>query len=65
MKFLNIAAIALLAGSTEAVKVKSQAEMLAEIKAMSLSSNMQQVSLREKTLLKSYIQVDMNEFFQQ
>lgn len=38
--------------------------MEAEIQAMSLSANMHQISLREKTLLKSYLEVDMNEFFQ-
>ena len=67
MKFFNLAAIALLlsAGTAEAVKVKTQEQMKAEIKAMSLSSNMQQVTAREKTLLKSMIEVDMNEFFQQ
>jgi hypothetical protein len=37
---------------------------MAEIEAMSLNANMHQVSLREKTLLKTYLQVDMNEFFQ-
>ena len=66
MKFLNLAAIALLmsSGTVEATKVKTQAQMLAEIKAMSLSTNMQQVSAREKSLLKSMIEVDMNEYFQ-
>lgn len=39
--------------------------MLAEIEAMSMNTNMHQVSLREKTLLKTYMEVDMNEFFQQ
>jgi hypothetical protein len=39
--------------------------MLAEIEAMSMNTNMHQVSLREKTLLKTYLEVDMNEFFQQ
>lgn len=51
--------------SAEATKVKTEAEMMSEIEAMSLSSNMHQISLREKTLLKSYLEVDMNEFFQQ
>merc|ERR1711937_772807 len=64
MKF-NFAVLLLLATSAEATKVKSQAQMLAEIEAMSLNTNMHQVSLREKTLLKTYLEVDMNEFFQQ
>lgn len=64
MKFINFAAILLLVNTTEAAKVKTQAEMEAEIQAMSLSANMHQISLREKTLLKSYLEVDMNEFFQ-
>lgn len=64
MKF-NFAAILLLATSVEATKVKSQAQMMAEIEAMSLNTNMHQVSAREKTLLKTYLEVDMNEFFQQ
>jgi len=38
--------------------------MLAEIEEMSMSSNMHKVSLREKSLLKTYLQVDLNEFFQ-
>ena len=65
MKFLNCAAILLLVSGAEATKVKSQAQMLSEIEAMSMSSNMHQVSLREKSLLKTYLQVDLNEFFQQ
>lgn len=65
MKFLNLAAIVLLVSETGATKLKTQAQMLAEIDAMSLNTNMHQVSLREKTLLKSYIEVDMNEFLQQ
>ena len=65
MKFFNFAAIMLLANSAEATKIKTQAQMMAEIEAMSLSSNMHQVSAREKTLLKTYLEVDMNEFFQQ
>ena len=32
---------------------------------MSMNTNMHQVSAREKTLLKTYLEVDMNEFFQQ
>lgn len=31
---------------------------------MSMNSNMHQVGLREKTLLKTYLQTDMNEFLQ-
>lgn len=31
---------------------------------MSMNSNMHQIGLREKTLLKTYIQTDMNEFLQ-
>jgi hypothetical protein len=38
--------------------------MKAEIEAMTLTHNMHQQSLREKTLIKSYLEVDMNEFFQ-
>ena len=63
MKF-SLAAILLLAG-TEATKLKTKAQMEAEIQAMSMNANMHQVSLREKTLLKTYLEVDMNEFFQQ
>lgn len=65
MKFFNLAAVFLLVNSAEAAKVKTEAEMLTEIEAMSLSSNMHQQSLRQKTLIKSYLEVDMNEFFQQ
>lgn len=64
MKFFNFAAILLLVNSAEASKVKTQGEMIAEIEAMSLSHNMNQVTAREKTLLKTYLEVDMNEFFQ-
>ena len=60
---LSIAIFALLTTSSEASKIKSQSQIMAEIKAMSLNANMHQVSLREKTLLKTYLQVDMNEFF--
>ena len=67
MKFL--ATSLLLAGSTEAVRLatgtKSQAQMMAEIEAMSMNANMHQIGLREKTLLKTYLEVDMNEFLQQ
>ena len=63
MKFY-LAAL-LLASGAEATKLKTKAEMQAEIQAMSMNANMHQVSLREKTLLKTYMQVDMNEFFQQ
>ena len=63
MKFTNIALLFL--GSTEAVKLKSQAAMQAEIQSMSMNANMHQVSLREKTLLKTYLEVDLNEFLQQ
>ena len=38
--------------------------MQAEIEAMSMNANMHQVGLREKTLLKTYLQTDMNEFLQ-
>ena len=38
---------------------------MAEIEAMSMNANMHQVGLREKTLLKTYLEVDMNEFLQQ
>ena len=56
---------AVLLGAVTATQVKSQAQMLAEIESMSMNANMHQVSLREKTLLKSYLEVDMNEFFQE
>ena len=58
-------AILLLASSTEAVKLKSQSQMMAEIEAMSMNANMHQVGLREKTLLKTYLEVDTNEFLQE
>jgi len=65
MKF-GFAALFLLATSSEceATKLKSQAQMMAEIEAMSFNANMHQVSMREKTLLKTYMEVDLNEFFQ-
>ena len=63
MKFY-LASLLLLATSTEASKVKTQQEMQAAIEQMSLNANMHQVSLREKTLIKSYLEVDMNEFLQ-
>jgi len=63
MKFTNIALLFL--GSVEATKLKSQSQMQAEIQSMSMNANMHQVSLREKTLLKTYLEVDMNEFLQQ
>merc|ERR1712070_579421 len=59
------AALLLLASSAEATKLNSQAQMLAEIEAMSMNANMHQVALREKTLLKTYLEVDMNEFLQE
>jgi len=58
-------AILLLASSTEATKLKSQSQMMAEIEAMSINANMHQVGLREKTLLKTYLEVDTNEFLQE
>ena len=64
MKF-SFAAILLLASTAEATKLKTKAQMEAEIQAMSMNANMHQVSLREKTLLKTYLEVDMNEFLQQ
>ena len=63
MKFTT--ALLLMAGSTEATKLKSQSQMMAEIEAMSMNANMHQVGLREKTLLKTYLEVDMNEFLQE
>ena len=69
MKFTT--ALLLLAGSTEAAKLKSQAQvmsqsqMMSEIEAMSMNANMHQVGLREKTLLKTYLEVDLNEFLQE
>jgi len=38
--------------------------MMAEIEAMSMNSNMHKLALKEKTLLKSYLEVDMNEYLQ-
>ena len=67
MKFFAITL--LLAGSIDAAKLssktQSQSKMMAEIEAMSMNANMHQVGLREKTLLKTYLEVDMNEFLQQ
>jgi len=58
-------AILLLASSVEATKLKSQSQMMAEIEAMSMNANMHQIGLREKTLLKTYLEVDTNEFLQE
>ena len=63
MKFANSIALLFL-GSVEATKLKSQSQMQAEIQNMSMNSNMHQIGLREKTLLKTYLEVDMNEFLQ-
>ena len=67
MKFL--ATSLLLAGSIEATRLatgtKSQSQIMAEIEALSMNANMHQVSMREKTLIKTYLEVDMNEFLQQ
>ena len=63
MKF-TLASTLLLAGSASAANLKSQAQMLADIEAMSMNTNMHQISLREKTLIKTYLEVDMNEYFQ-
>ena len=38
--------------------------MEAEVKDMSMNSNMLKINLREKTLLKTYLEVDMNEYIQ-
>ena len=38
---------------------------MAEIESMSMNANMHQIGMREKTLLKTYLEVDMNEFLQQ
>ena len=38
--------------------------MLAEIEAMSMNANMHQISMREKSLLKTYLEVDLNEYLQ-
>ena len=62
MKFAQ--SLLLLAATTQAVQLKTKAEMEAEVTAMSMNSNMHQVNLREKTLLKTYLEVDMNEFLQ-
>lgn len=63
MKFSLVLSL-LLATSTEAVVLKSQSQMQAEIEAMSMNANMHQISVREKTLLKTYLEVDMNEYLQ-
>ena len=66
MKFF---ATTLLLAGADAAKLssgtKSQSQMMAEIEAMSMNANMHQVGLREKTLIKTYLEVDMNEFLQQ
>ena len=38
--------------------------MMSEIEAMSMNANMHKLELKEKTLLKSYLEVDMNEYLQ-
>jgi len=38
--------------------------MMAEIEQMSMNASMHKLALREKTLLKSYLEVDMNEYLQ-
>ena len=55
MKF-SIATLLLL-GSADAARLqaKSTSQMQTEIEAMSMNSNMHQVGLREKTLLKTYL----------
>lgn len=63
MKFTSIAL--LFSGSVEATRLMSQTQMEAAIHEMSMNHNMHQVSLREKTLLKTYLEVDLNEFLQQ
>jgi len=63
MKF-SFAALVLLVTSTEATKLKTQAQMESEIKSMSMNHQMHQVAHRQKTLLKSYLEVDLNEFLQ-
>jgi|TARA_B110001450_G_scaffold232847_1_gene235661 hypothetical protein len=62
---MKFATLLLLASATEATKLKSQAQMMTEIEEMSMNHNMHQVGLREKTLLKTYLEVDMNEFLQE
>lgn len=62
MKFTSIAL--LLLGSVEATKLKSQTRMQSDIQNMSMNANMHKIALREKTLLKTYLEVDMNEFLQ-
>ena len=56
MKF-NILASALLLSGAEAVGLKAmtQAEMLAKIEEMSMATNMHQISVMEKTLLKTHM----------
>ena len=62
MKF-SLAIVALLSSADAArLQAKSTVEMQSEIEAMSMNSNMHQVGLREKTLLKTYLQTDLNEF---
>jgi hypothetical protein len=62
---ISFAALLLLVSSVQSAKLKTQQEMLAEIEGMSMNANMNQVSMREKTLIKSYLEVDMNEYLQQ
>ena len=38
--------------------------MMSEIEAMSMNANMHKLALKEKTLLRSYLEVDMNEYLQ-
>ena len=64
MKFTSALVSALLVAETSAVALKTEAQMKTEIEAMSMNTNMHQIGLREKTLLKTYLQVDLNEFFQ-
>ena len=38
--------------------------MQTEIESMSMNHNMADLAIREKTLLKTYLEVDINEYFQ-
>jgi hypothetical protein len=45
-------------------KSLSQSEMETMVRALSLNTNMNQLEEHERLLLKTYLSVDLNEFFQ-
>jgi hypothetical protein len=59
------AALLIASASAAQLKQKTQQQMESEIQEMSMNANMHQISVREKTLLKTYLQTDLNEYFQQ